>query len=219
MTTATLAQVQAAFHESVEMLGKALVAFPWTDKNAYATWLGQTYYLVRHTTRLICVSAGKCALEDQELHDKSVWHLKEEWKHDDIALADLRFLGYDIAQIPELPQATAIYHSQYYYLDRFGPYAVLGYSYMLEGLAALKGAEVTAILTKAFGPKSCRFLKVHAEEDEGHVQAGLTFLEKLDEKTLGYIHRNMMHSRVAYPLMLQAAAAAGGGAGSIKRVA
>jgi pyrroloquinoline quinone (PQQ) biosynthesis protein C len=216
----TVQDLYQTFDASIDELGKKLVAYPWHDRDAYISWVAQTFYLVNHTSRLLCLSAARCNDgEDEELLKKTLWHLKEEWGHEEIARTDLRHLGLDIAEVPELAQTSLLYQANYYFIHQWGPYSILGYSLMLEGLAAAKGHEVTAILTKLYGPKACKFFKVHAEEDDGHVKAGMEFMTKVSPAVLTAIHKNLVQSRVTYGLFLDAAQSAAAAAGKATRKA
>ena len=39
--------------------------FPWEERAAYADWLAQTYYYVRHTTRLIASAAARFPIDER----------------------------------------------------------------------------------------------------------------------------------------------------------
>ena len=49
---------------SIDELSRSLERFPWTDRDAYCEWLAQTYYYVRHSTRLLAAAAARFACDD-----------------------------------------------------------------------------------------------------------------------------------------------------------
>ena len=66
----------------VERLGSGLRAFPWRDRTAYGDWLAQTYWYVRHSTRLlVCGRAGRSSTTTTSataLHVRFAAHMAEE---------------------------------------------------------------------------------------------------------------------------------------------
>ena len=196
------------FDVQVNEVSKAFTNYPWLDRRAYVSWLAQTYFYIRYTTRLVSLCAAKCRIEDQAFFEKTIWHLKEEVGHENIAIADLRNLGYAPDDIAELPSTRAIYHSQVFFVEHYGPYAQLGYSMLLEGMAGKAGPGVTKILTKTYGEKASKLLRVHAEEDPGHVEAGLVFLKDLDSTARYAITKNLTEGTAVYCNMLSSAAIA-----------
>ena len=78
---------------------KAIDAFPWDSKEAYADWLAQTYYFVCHSTRLLALAASRFQVDEDAYHLRFLEHLKEEKSHEKLCLTDLKTLGVSIEDI------------------------------------------------------------------------------------------------------------------------
>ena len=90
---AALDRVRAAFPAYVDQLAPAFRTFPWASRGAYAQWLAQTYFYTRHTSRLIALAASRFDTDHQDAHYGLLAHLKEEHRHEELAIADLSHLG------------------------------------------------------------------------------------------------------------------------------
>jgi len=134
MTTLT-----RTFDTTVSAVGKKVLAFPWQDRNAYALWLAQTFFLVRHTSTLISILAGKVGVHDPLRHRELLSHLREETGHEMFAQRDLEALGFSMPDFAEMVQSSVIYQSQYFRLDRTNPMVLWVYGLMLEGVASSVG--------------------------------------------------------------------------------
>jgi thiaminase len=171
--------------------------FPIEDKKAYALWLAQTYYFVCHSTRLLALASSRIPRSKNELHYRFVEHVKEERGHENLAIQDLKKLGESIQSLPELAQTQAFYQSQYYWIEHVNPLAFFGYILCLEAFAT-SGSLLYPKVVKKFGEKAAGFMGVHANEDVGHVESALNFLEKLDPQDHEDIHRNFLLSCQLY---------------------
>jgi thiaminase len=100
--------------ECVADLSAATDQFPWEERAAYADWLAQTYYYVRHTTRLIACAAARFPLDERgnSLHHRFATHMGEEKKHEQLAVHDLRQIGAAIEDLPEHASTRMFYESQ-----------------------------------------------------------------------------------------------------------
>src|SRR5690606_24416532 len=74
--------------------------FPWTSRKVYGDWLAQTYYYVRHSTRLLAAAAARFPLDERgsALHYRFAAHIGEEKRHEQLALHDLQQLGFTLAE-------------------------------------------------------------------------------------------------------------------------
>lgn len=201
--------LKQGYQTELKCIGKNLQSFPWENHAAYASWCAQTYYYVCHSTRLLAVSAGRIPLANDEIYNRYIRHLSEEKGHEKLALRDLEKLGQSIQEFPEQANTAAFYQTQYYYIERVSPYALLGYILILEGLSAKYGPECYERTRAAHGKEATMFWKVHAEEDPGHIDQALAVIQKLDGDALGAILRNLQDSRVRYGELLDNAARAG----------
>src|SRR4051812_48763357 len=128
MKTITSQDLKKAFDSAIDLAAKQIQVFPWENREAYLQWLAQTYYLVRHTTRFLCLSAARAPIDKRELHYGFVKHLGEESNHDIPLINDMKKLGAAPDQYPELPQTRLLRNNQYYWLDNGGVYSLMGYS-------------------------------------------------------------------------------------------
>lgn len=191
-----------AFKRSIQGLGDQFKSMPWEDAAFYALWLAQTYRLVVHTTRFLGLCAGKLGPADDEQHQRVLDHITQERGHDLLALHDIKALGFNIERLPELPETSALYHAQYYFIERHGPTAHYGYSLCLEGLASHVGMQVTERLAKAHGEKTVRFIRLHSVEDVGHFEAGVAGLDGIQPVDRDAVIANLVQSCYMYGAML-----------------
>ncbi len=192
-----------AFETHIEKLGATFRTFPWKDKDTYALWLAQSYYLVKHTTNFLCLVASKIGPDSQEMHRKVIQHLREEAGHDELAARDLKNLGYDVHQMPELPETRFLWQAQYYWIHQAGPYAHSGYSLMLEGLAVRECKQVMATLESTYGKNAATFVRVHAMEDDGHFEEGMGRLLAAPHNEGPQAIENLAQSRELYERILR----------------
>lgn len=194
--------LSARFEENIALLTKGIRAFPWDSPLAYAHWLAQTYYLVRHTPTYLALSAGHYGAEDLKRQKETLQHLRGETDHELLALADLNALGSSLDDIPELLETSLLYQSQYYWLERFGPVAHVGYALMLEGLASREGKFVVKALESAYRGEAASFLRVHTHEDVGHFEQGLKRLSQAPTEAWEPAVQNLEQSRRLYLAVL-----------------
>lgn len=190
------------FANTIDSFSREMHDFPWENRQAYVGWLTQTYFFVRHSTRLLSLTAAKFDLEQEPSHQRYLTHISEEKSHEKLAIHDLKELGFDLKEGKELPSTSALYQTQYYWIERFGPNSFLGYIFALEGIADHQGAKVCERVIGAHGAKAARFVKVHANEDEEHLKKAFSLLDGLDEKSLDSIIANFEQSCFYYVEML-----------------
>lgn len=176
--------------------------FAWDNKECYASWAAQTHYFVSHSTRLIALAASRFYKDKDSLHQRFLKHISEEAFHEKLAERDIKALGLDIKNFPELSSTKGFYQSQYYQIERESPESFLGYIVALEGIAVLAGEKALATVSEAFGGKAASFLKVHAEEDKKHIEDALHHMFSLDEVNLRKAYANFIQSSELYCSML-----------------
>lgn len=195
--------ITAQFELSMAPLQKTFLEMPWDDKHVYGAWLAQTFYYVSHSTRLLALSAAHCNHQEQGVyHSRFVEHLREEKGHEKLAIRDLEKLGLGITDFPELPELSAFYQTQYYWIQHQSPLSFLGYILCLEGLAVRGGQEVFNTVANMYGKEAASFLKVHATEDVGHLQTAIDYTKKLQNRELALVIENMKLSCSLYKAML-----------------
>ena len=119
-----------------------------------------------------------------------------------LALTDLENLGWKIEQIPEYPETSVFYQNQYYMIAHEATASHLGYSLVLEGLAAKFAPAIYKRLTAQFGSECCEFANVHGTVDQDHYASGISELHKLTEEQAEAAYRNLEQSCLMYKMML-----------------
>lgn len=175
----------------------------WADPSIYALWLAQSYYFVRHSTRLLSLAAAQAPFERDAIHKRFIDHVSEEKGHEHLALNDLRKLSFDIKNLPEFAVTKAFYQTQYFQLDRRPVTAFFGWILFLEGMAVTAGKEVYATLKRHYKDSQLSFIKLHVEEDEGHITAAFSALGVLSSTEEALLIDNMHTSMVLYKCMAE----------------
>lgn len=200
----TTTPVLEAYERELPAVVEAFEAFPWRSREAYARLLGQAYHYIVHTTRLIALAASRCGPDHLRFHRRLCEYLAEEKDHDLLVLADLAALGRTIDEFPEHPLTAALYQADYYWISHVSPLGLFGRSLLLEGMAAERCAWAAAEVSAAFGPEAASCLRVHGEEDPGHVEAALAALEQVTETEAAVIATALTQAAVLYRGMLDA---------------
>lgn len=182
------------FQEQHETLVSIVNDFPWEDKAVYCEYLAQTYYYVRHSTRLLAASACRFSHQDEALHSRYLKHAREENAHDVLAIRDLEILGSKISQHPELNITKMVYQPQYYQVTYIDPICLFGYIFALEGVASLAGESVYKRVLAAYGKEGTNFLKLHANEDIDHIEKAFKSIEGLPKEKMALIEDNFKFS-------------------------
>jgi hypothetical protein len=198
--------LQSIFDEKVELIGEAVMKYPWERESAYASWLAQTYHFVRHTTTMIAMSAARFGVHDRASHYQMIHHLAEERGHDLLLVRDLENLGWTLDQFPPLAETRLFYQNQYYMINHENPASHAGYSLMLEGLAAVVAPNVYPKLAKLYGKDTCEFIHTHLTVDQAHYGDGAKELSGLAPVQMEGVLRNLEESCLLYTLILDRAA-------------
>jgi hypothetical protein len=191
----------------LKKLAEAMSHFPWENKRAYADWCAQTYYYVCHSTRLLALASGHCAVADQPLHRRFIDHLTEEKGHEKLASNDVKNLGLKLEDYPERPQTALFYQNQYYWLSRNDGKTIFGWIIALEGNAVYAGKPAFDRAIQSHGRGTASFLKVHSEEDVDHLQKAFDFVENFSESELLKAKKNLAQSIFLYVDILNSIAA------------
>lgn len=191
------------FDEALREVLQTVREFPWEDPACYAAWLAQTYYFVRHSTHLLALKAAKYTPAQEERHRAALVHLREETGHDVMALRDLKTLGHDIQDIPELIEISLFYQSQYYFLDQHGALALTGYTLMLEELACREGASVAKRIVEAHGKQAASFLLLHSKADIEHTELQQKEFEGAAPEQVEAAMQNLRQCAYLYDQMLR----------------
>lgn len=175
----------------------------WSNKHFYANWTAQTFYIVSHSTRLFSYAAARTPLERTDFHNRFLKHMTEEKGHENLASTDLKSLGFELIDFPELPSTAALYQTQYYWINEVSAYSFFGYLIALEGLAATVGAEVRQLLSQTHAANTTKFIKVHSEEDLEHIEEVFQWLDKMPKDQVGFVNTNLKRCVHYYGSMLK----------------
>lgn len=196
--------MKALLQEHLERIAPEVEGFPWEDRKAYADFIAQTYYYVRHSTRLLAASAARFALDERgsALHRRFAEHMAEEKSHERLALHDMKHLGESLENYPELPVTRMFYEPQYFKIEHLEPVALFGYILGLEAVGPRYGAIVNARIAAAFGRESTTFLRLHAEEDVDHLDKALRMIDATTEAERALIADNLCQTLYGYGAIL-----------------
>ncbi|MBO9667692.1 MAG: iron-containing redox enzyme family protein [Bdellovibrio sp.] len=195
-------KTQSVFKTESQKMINAFINFPWENEEAYSHWLAQSYYLVRHTTTYLCLTAGGMSFHQPEHHSFLLHHLREETNHEMLAFRDQENMGWTIDQTPETFEAQMMSQSQYYFIDKT-PFAHYGFFWLLEAMAAEAGPIALKRLMKTYGKGCVSFLELHATEDVEHSREIAAMVEKFPAHVLPYVIRNMEQTGRLYTEMLE----------------
>lgn len=171
----------------LKQITSTIAAMNWEQKRIYGNWLAQTYYYICHSTRILAAAASRFQVDRDKLHTQQANHIKEESHHEKLALADLKALGFSLADFPELPGTKALYRSAYYMIEREHPISVYGYVFLLECVPVYCGGGTLETVSRAFGPNAARCLKLHTNDDPEHIKTYLSFIDELPENEKAHV--------------------------------
>lgn len=203
MRKSLIAELNKTFMVAIKRTSdEGLLIFPWENKEFYCRWLAQTYYMVRHTTRFLCLTGAKFSFEDQKLHQFCLNHLKEEAGHELLAKKDLEILGDKLKQLPPSPETEYMIQNQYYWINKT-PFAHFGFFWVLEQLSVLCGNQIIERVHKAHGTNCTSFLDLHASEDVKHTKTIYSKVQAFPEHELESLISNIRQTGFAYSEMLK----------------
>jgi hypothetical protein len=196
--------MKSVFTQCMAEMEAAVEAFPWGERGAYGDWLAQSYYYVRHSTRLLAAAAARFphTARGDLLHQRFGKHIGEEDRHELLALHDLKSLGFTIDEFPEHDATRMFYEPQYYKVEHQDPLALFGYILPLEGIAVSKGTWVLARTDVLYGRAAGTFLRVHAEDDVAHLEQAFAVLTDITPEQSSLVSGNLRQSAAAYCGML-----------------
>jgi hypothetical protein len=189
------------FQSEIKKL-ETLRDFPWDNPDAYADFLAQTYYYVCHTTRLLAVCASRLDVTREKLHHRFLKHAAEERSHHLLATRDIEGLGRTLVSFPERPLTAAMYESQYFRAEHVAPTAIFGYILALEGLAVTYGPHIYEAVARYHGDRASSFVKLHANEDPGHLESAFAELDTFSEREISLVQANFRFTTDLYSKVL-----------------
>lgn len=190
-------------YKTLENLKNVVDKMPWEDPIFYANWLAQSYYFTRNVTRALAKAAAKCNHQENELHKMLVNGILEERNHDLIAMNDLKTMNQEVDHYDENPSTTAYYSTLMNLIEIDGPKSLLGYSVVLEGLAAEGADEMYARVEKSHGKAASKFLNLHITVDKSHFKDAMSEIAKLPSHDQAIIQRAIKSSAKLYNNLIQ----------------
>ena len=196
--------MKKTLRECLSQIGAAVESFDWTDRVSYGDWLAQTYFYVRHSTRLLASAAARFDFSEHgdALHHRFGVHISEEKKHELLALHDIKAIGLTFEQFPERHSTRSFYEPQYYKVEHQDPLSLFGYILVLEGLGIVRGRWIAERVETAFGKACATFVKVHAEDDPDHLDKAFKILEGVNQAQQDRIELNMHQTTFSYLALL-----------------
>jgi thiaminase len=186
----------------VVQLANTIESVDWLDKKKYGNFLAQSYYYVRHSTRILALAASRFSLEENESHQRFLKHMSEENQHEKLLTHDLKNLNFKINDFPEQDAIRSFYQIQFYTLEHISPISVMGFVLALEGLAVQKGEWLYKRIAEFHGEKAGSFLRVHGKEDIKHFEEALHLIMNRSKSDLEAIDNSMATSCYLYERML-----------------
>jgi hypothetical protein len=194
-----------ATHEierEVSLIQSELMSFPFEHREFYGDWLAQTYYYVRRVSHVLAAAASRTPIERSALHDHFLRGITEEKDHAVLALEDLKDLGVGIERFPEHPLTKAYYQTLFHMIEHAGPESVLGYFFVLEGVAGTDGRKLYERVDREYRGKAQAFLKEHIMLDADHYPRALRLLETLDDAQLAVVSESTTLAGPLYRYMV-----------------
>ena len=144
-------------------------------RDLYAAYLGQTYQLVRHTSRTLALAASRLPDERRGLRAWFMEQAQEEHGHELFCITDLKNLGLDPQQVLQHgpgPGAWGMYTQNYYMAGHGNPAGMLGVATATEGMGAELAGGMAQMLIERYGIPSTAvtFLRSHSGFDQRHLE-------------------------------------------------
>lgn len=184
--------------QQIKSISNIYEKIDFSDETIYSQWLAQTYFFVRHSTRLLNLSAALTPFELQFFHLRANEHAVEEKGHERMIESDLKNLGLEINHFSENSSTQTFYQCQYYGIEHIHPLCFLGYVLVLESLPITLGVELLPIIEKKFGKNACSFVRVHSQEDVKHIKSLIAVFEKLNPEIITAIKDNLEQASYLY---------------------
>lgn len=188
-------------------LAKKFLSLEWEKGDVYQRWMTEHYHLVRRTMRYINMGAGLSEVHDEGTYKYWTHHLKEEINHHKVLEKDAERFGLKLSQTQPLPITNALARVIHYgMIDSHGMY-LFGYGPLLEGLAVHAAAKVADRIEAKFEAGSAKFLRLHADVDDGdhgHYVTMKKYMDSLSPEQQSQIKEALEVSYSLYSELLSA---------------
>lgn len=165
--------------------------FKWSNREHYLSWLAQTYEYAVCSTRILALAGGRMPLDKTYFATRFIAHAAEEKGHEILLENDIRNFGCDINKLEVFPESKAFHQSLYYWLSYGNPIAVLGWVLALEGFSVLNINKILETCDETYGPKFTTFLKVHANEEEEHLEKAFEVIKTLNNDEIKLVSNTL----------------------------
>ena len=187
---------------AIDDIREVYEVFHWESPRAYSDWLAQSYYIARHTTRLMATALARCPMDRQPILDRLFDNLFVERGNDRLLLDDLKVMGWSLRELPEDPLTSAFYETLYYGLEHRGVEALFGRILVLEGIASTFGVAHKARVEKAHGGRAVSFLSIRADDDPDMLERAFDEAVELSDNELSVARSSVTQGTVLYRLMM-----------------
>lgn len=192
-----------AYKNEIKLTEPLISLMDWKNPHHYTEWLAQTFYYAAYSTRIIGLAGCHFNYSQNNLHQRFLEHAKEEKNHEKILITDLSHFGKKLSDFDPSPMAKILYQTQYYWIQHQGPISVYGYFLYLEGLAVEFGPDIYKKISEVFPASATKYLKVHVDEDHGHIESHLKLLADSTKEEREKITENMQLTGAAYRKFLE----------------
>ncbi|EQC43632.1 hypothetical protein M899_1785 [Bacteriovorax sp. BSW11_IV] len=140
----------------------------------YAAMMEQIYHHTRENPQIQTFATAFFKYHQRSQIKPFYKHAISEIGHDQLALDDIKALGYETENIVEgypLPITTALLAYAYYQIQFRNPIGYLGYLFHLEYMPTQYGAEYIAAFKEIGVPDTAlSFIEDHHKIDQGHIK-------------------------------------------------
>lgn len=166
-------------------------------RDHYARYLGETYHLVRHTSRTLALAAARLGDERRGLRSWFLAQAGEEHGHELFCLKDLRNLGLDPQQVIRHgpgPGAWGLFTQNYYMAGHGNPAGLLGVASATEGMGAELAGGLAQVLMEQYDlpAETLTFLRSHAGFDAAHLDEARRAIE---DQVAEEDYEDILHAR------------------------
>lgn len=189
-------------NENINVICKQFLNSDWEDTSFYSEYLAQSFHYICHSTKLLALAIAHSNENQKAFYRRSVKHISEEDGHQYLAETDLKRLGMKLSSFKENDATKLLWEPQYYKISQINT-SILGYILGLECIAVKTFDEIYARVKTAHGDKASSFIRVHAEEDPGHVEQAIAELSRLNESERVVVNQNYQQTILAFGQMIQ----------------
>lgn len=203
MKNLTHDELKAIFEVEQKKLEEIRLAFPWSNQEAYIGWLVNTYEYALNSCKILAVTGGRFPRGKNNFSNRFIAHAAEEKGHEKLLENDVRNFGLRMEDLKPSVLGQAFHQSLYYWMYADNPVGMFGWVLALEGFAVRNVPAMYEICNKAFGPKGSSFLRVHADEDEDHLQKAFESIKSFTNEENALVAQTLQFYAGLYGSLLQ----------------